>query len=178
VGAALVAGLVLGVPAHADPTPETHTVHFSSPFTDPGTRPTGLGSCAAANPMVCDMRYGGTAAFTGALTTFVDYYGFMHYDPVNHVVEGEGWDHHTGSLQGCGEGSFVLHQTEERGDPTTADPATGTFRLTLKWEILPGSGTGDFQGARGSGTAWGDFHPDLSNTGTYTGTITCRGNQD
>jgi len=173
--ALLVVGSVAAPAATATSKATTHTVSFTSPYTDPGTRITGLGSCRPQT--VCDLRYEGTGSFSGALTTFVDYYGYFHADPAKPMVlEGEGRDHHTGTLKGCGEGSFVLHQTEAHA--TTVDPATGTFHIVLKWEIQPGSGTGDFQGARGSGTGWGDFKPDLSNAGVYTGTVTCRDGQD
>lgn len=88
------------------------------------------------------MRIDGTARLSGPLMTFVDYFGYVSYDPVNRKIVGATWDHHTGSLRGCSSGSFVLHQTDIQGDPTTFNAATGTFGLTLRWTILPGSGTG------------------------------------
>ncbi|MDX6198355.1 MAG: hypothetical protein QOJ79_1506 [Actinomycetota bacterium] len=173
--ALLVVGSVAAPAATADSKAATHTVKFTTHYTDPGTRVTGLGSCRPG-PTLCELRYGGTATFTGGLESFDDYYGYFHADPAKPMVlEGEGWDRQTGTLTGCGEGSFVMHQTEAH--PTAVDPATGTFHFTLKWEIQPGSGTGDFQGARGSGIGTGDYKPDLSNTGVYTGVLTCRTRQ-
>jgi len=175
-GCALLAaglGLVMAGPTHARAL-ETRSVHFSAPFTDAGTRPSGLGACSPTQPGVCSVRLEGVADFTGALSTFVDYFGYARYNPATRTVVGETWDHHTGSLKGCGEGSFVLHQTDIQGDPATFNPATGTFHLTLKWTVLPGSGTGAFAGASGSGTAVGDFKPDFANTGVYSGEIICR----
>jgi hypothetical protein len=52
--------------------------------------------------------------------------------------------------------------------------------MTLRWTVVPGSGTGAFVGASGSGTGYGDFQPPtpasfpgIPNTGVYTGTVTC-----
>src|SRR4051794_26870638 len=104
--ALLVVGSVAVPAATADPKGETHTVRLTTHYTDPGSRVTGLGACSPTT--LCEVRYGGIGTFTGDLQTFDDYYGYFHVDPAKQMVEGEGWDHHTGTLEGCGEGSFVM----------------------------------------------------------------------
>ncbi|MCA1823741.1 MAG: hypothetical protein LC640_05655 [Frankia sp.] len=171
---ALIVGIA-GPSSGAAPT--TRTITFTSPFNDEGTRVSGLGACGVARPGVCDVRFEGVGTFTGALSTFADYFGYIHFDPGTRELGAESWDHHTGRLQGCGEGSFVMHQTDFDGEYETVDPVAGTMKFTLKWAILPGSGTGAFTGASGSGVALGTLRPDFSNSGYYKGSITCRTGQ-
>lgn len=173
----LVLSSVLSVAAIATPglaeAKTAPTVRFTADFSDRGSIPYGVYACGPTQPGVCDFKVDGTAYFTAPLTTFVDYYGYMHYNPVTRKVEAESWDRHTGTLAGCGDGTFVIHQTSVEGDPTTYDPVSGTFRMTLKWEVVRGSGTGDFTDATGSGTGYGDFEFSTANSGEYTGQITC-----
>lgn len=169
----------------SEPPPPRHhdvnTVSFEAPFYDPGTRVTGLDGCDATQRGICRFQFSGTAYFTHALVAVDKYYGHLSYDPITRSFTGESWDTNTGSLDGCGTGSFTIHQTDLRTSPTLVDPTSGTARLTLAWTVVPGSGTGAFRGATGSGTGYGDFDPPndpadvpgLPNHGAYTGTITC-----
>ena len=171
--------------AQAGTTQQTsngRVVRFTAPFTDPGTRISGLEGCAPAQPGICSFSFHGKAGrFSGALATVVDYHGHGYFDPVLLSLRGESWDHHVGSLRGCGNGSFVLHQTNFRGGPTTLDPGTRAMRITLDWTLVPGSGTGAFRDATGQGTAIVYFNAAgysnseiyLPNFGTYTGVIRC-----
>jgi hypothetical protein len=171
-----------GQAASVRPGPADKTVRFSSPFADPGTRISGLEGCGPAQPGLCSLTFHGSAGrFTGALSTVADYHGHGYYDPIRMSLEAESWDHHVGSLSGCGSGSFVMHQTDFSGGPTTLDTGERAERVTLRWQIIEASGTGAFAGATGSGTGvvyfnsagFTDNEPYLPNYGTYTGTITC-----
>ncbi|MDQ1687900.1 MAG: hypothetical protein QOK42_875 [Frankiaceae bacterium] len=168
------AALVSAGPSYAGAHPAP-SVHFTSPFKDRGTNPDSVHSCSPGQTGVCEFRFHGSADFTGKLSAFDDYFGYFWVNPEAHQAEAETWDRTTGALNGCGEGSFVLHQHAfgPTGYNTTGEGAGPGFKLHLTWEILRGSGTGDFTGATGSGTGDGDFTPTLANTGTYTGTITC-----
>ena len=159
-----------------------HTVTFTSTFNDEGTRASFSPDCDGHPRGDNVIVYEGTATFAGDLTAVDDYCGLLTYDVTGGSVVGEGWDTMTGSLRGCGTGTFVIHQTDYHTSAAVFDPATGHGHLTLRWEIEPGSGTNDFAGASGSGTAYADFDPPtdpshpvaLPNHGAYTGTITCR----
>lgn len=152
---------------------KTRGVTFTTTFVDEGSTPTGPYACGPAQPSVCKARFEGSATMTGDLSTFVDYFGYLWFNPSTQALEAESWDHHTGTLEGCGEGSFVMHQTNFQFDPLSFNPATGTSKLRLDWTVLKGSGTGDFMHATGSGTADVDLHPNLANSGTYSGIIVC-----
>lgn len=172
----LVAALTLtalAVPAVAAKRPAPPTVRFTSPFDDRGTLPYGVYQCGLTQTGICDVKFDGHATFSGDLSTFVDYFGYGHLDPVPRLFRAESWDRHTGSLKGCGSGSFVMHQTEILADFNTFNPVTGTYRITVKWHVLPGSGTGDFTDATGSGTAQADGTLQSANKGSYSGSITC-----
>lgn len=163
--------LAVAAPATADGRPRT--VHFTAPFTDRSSMVFGVYQCGIGQTGFCDFKFNGIGRFSGSLTTVVEYFGYGHGDPARARSEGESWDRHTGSLKGCGEGSFLMHQTEIIGHFDTFDPVTHTYRVTLKWVIVPGSGTGDFTGARGSGTGQGRADLQFANTGTYSGSVTC-----
>lgn len=182
---AIIATLATGigtVPARAAGSALGHprSVHFTAPFDDQGTH-IGPGSCVATQPGVCSLNvHGNQGRFSGALRTVVDYHGEAHLDAITTRLHVETWDHHVGSLAGCGGGSFVMHQTDFDLSIglDSFDPANRGYRYTLKWQIE--KGTGAFAGATGSGTAVGyitsvgfDGETYLPNHGTYTGTITC-----
>ena len=171
--ALLCAALVCSLGAASAHAAATKAVTFTVPFEDHTTRITGLGACDVNQTGVCSVRFGGATTIKGDLSTFVDYFGYFRGD-TQRVFEGESWDPHTGSLKGCGSGSFVMHQTKINGDFSKFDPVTQSAPLYIVWEVLPGSGTGDFTGATGAGTGTGVFYYDLGNKGTYTGTINCR----
>lgn len=168
----------LAAPAVAKGNPRPPTVRFTVPFDDEGSVPYGIQQCGVERTGVCDVKFDGHTTITGDLSTFVDYFGYGHFDPMTRKFYGESWDRHTGSLKGCGSGSFVMHQYELIGDLNTYNPVEGSYRITVKWRILPGSGTGDFTDATGEGTAEGQATLQFANKGTYTGSITCpRGKQ-
>jgi hypothetical protein len=176
--AACVAVLIVGfAPTASARLPKSHTVIFSAHFFDPGARPTGLGPCSEEPAdLHCSVKGDGIAYYRAPLSTTAFYFCNLYPDPLTlSLFNGECWEHHMGFLAGCGEGSFLAHYTDPRADSAGFDPAAGTvWGLTwLKWTIVPGSGTGAFAGARGSGTANAYFYPDLSNTGVLTGHITC-----
>jgi hypothetical protein len=173
-----IAVLILGLaPTASAGTAKWHTVTFSTHFFDPGGRITGLGPCSEdPSDPYCSVRLDGITYFHGPLTTFGPYFCYGYPDPLTLTpVKGECWQQHMGFLAGCGWGSFVEHYTGPRIDPAF-DPATGTvLHFTWqRWVIVPGSGTGAFAGARGSGTEYGDWKPDVSATGVHSGQITCR----
>lgn len=146
-------------------------ITFTTSFVDEQTTPTGPYACGPNQPSVCKARFEGSATMTGKLDTFVDYFGYVWFDPATQSFTAESWDQHTGTLDGCGVGSFVMHQTNWNYDLMSL--TSGTLHFTLEWTILKGSGTGDFTGATGSGTADGYLEPTFANSGTYTGTIVC-----
>lgn len=187
--AAAVAASGLGAPAafaHSSKRPHDthpsrphpHVVRFAASFTDPGTAVTGLDTSHCTDP-VCGIGFSGTAHFRKPLESTDHYVGYLF--PTAQALGaaadgiGEGWDSQSGSLDGCGTGSFVMHQTHLQPAPSP----TGMFRLTLDWDVE--HGTGAFSGATGHGTAYADFTtpgspslpPTGPNTGVYTGTITC-----
>jgi hypothetical protein len=155
-----------------------HVVHFTASFTDPGTAITGVDT-AHCRAGVCGIAFAGTAHFQAPLAATDRYVGYLF--PVAQALGapadgfGEGWDTQTGSLDGCGAGSFVMHQTHLEPAPSP----NGIFRLTFDWDVE--DGTGAFAGATGHGTAYADFTmpsspafpPTGPNNGVYTGTITC-----
>lgn len=179
VGAGLVAGGVTqAVVADSSGGP---TVTLTTSFADPGTQPNPLNDCDGHATPSGAVDYRGSAPFTGDLTSTDVYCGYLSYDPVTQSATGEGWDTQTGTLTGCGRGSFVMHQFDYHSVPTGYDPSANAFRLTFKWEVEPGSGTGAFLGAHGFGSAYADFGAPadamsmqgLPNAGTYKGTVTC-----
>jgi hypothetical protein len=182
MAAMLCGGLATPALAHHD---AVRSVTFTAAFRDPGTQVTGLDHCDPAQPGVCSFSFSGTAAFTAPMQAVDTYYGHLSYDPTTMSVAGESWDRQTGSLAGCGTGSFVMHQTEFRSSPTLYDASARAARLTLKWTVVPNSGTGAFAGATGFGTGYADFEaptdpmymPGIPNSGVYTGTVTCPASQ-
>jgi Protein of unknown function (DUF3224) len=71
----------------------------------------------------------------------------------------------TGSVDGCGTGSFTW-------------TGAGTFVLGSSngggtWRIVPGSGTGDLANASGSGTDTADVSLTFENDGYFAGEFTC-----
>src|SRR6266852_5163043 len=129
--AACVAVLIVGLaPTASARPPKSHTVTFSAHFFDPGSRPTGLGPCSEepADPH-CSVHGDGIAYYRAPLSTTAFYVCNLYPDPLTmRPVNGDCWSHHMGFLTGCGEGSFVEHYTEVRGDSASAgfDPAAGT----------------------------------------------------
>jgi len=172
--------LAVAAPVAAHPS-RNHSVTFTSLFTDDGTRVRSSAECDGHAPDRGSITYEGTARLNGDLTAVDNYCGFMSYDLATSSVVGQGWDTMSGFLPGCGTGSFIIHQADYHTSPTFYDPTTGRGHLTLRWTVVPGSGTQNFTGATGSGTAYADFDPptDLThplavpNRGAYTGTITC-----
>lgn len=154
-------------------SPPAKGVSFKTSFVDEQTAVTGPYGCGLNQPSVCKARFEGSATMTGKLDTFVDYFGYFWFDSATHSFTAESWDQHTGTLEGCGEGSFVMHQSNWTYDPMSFGQGTGSMHFTLEWTILKGSGTGDFTGATGSGTGDGYLEPNFANTGTYEGTILC-----
>ena len=173
--AAATAAVVLAVVSPASAGNAAHTVHFSAHFTDPGSRITGIAGCPPGS-----FSLAGTAYFEAPLKATDTYTGCLSYDPLTQSVTGETFDKQTGFLAGCGHGSFVMHQTDLHSEPMPYDPSTNSARLTLRWSIVPGSGTGDFAGATGSGTGYADItpptagsFPGLPNSGVYSGSVSC-----
>lgn len=174
--------------------PGGKTVRFTAAFTDPGDH----FSVGGADP-ICPVGWAtihGTVYFQKPLRAIDHATGCLSYDPVAQfdalrssdgpavAIGGYVDEHIAGTLDGCGTGSFTAHQTDLK--VTSFDPATQMFHLTLKWVVTPGSGTGAFLGASGSGTTVGDGTAALDlaaappmapvatpNTGTFAGAITC-----
>lgn len=171
---ACVATLIAITAPTADASRRPPTVRFTFPFDDESSMPTGIHQCGPERAGFCDVRFGGhTTIRSELMNTFVDYFGYGHFEPTTRKFYGESWDRHTGSLKGCGSGIFVMHQYELVGDFNAFDPVTRTYPITVKWRILPGSGTGDFTDATGEGTAEGRATLQFANKGSYTGSITC-----
>ncbi|HVE98760.1 MAG TPA: hypothetical protein VNA12_06240 [Mycobacteriales bacterium] len=172
----LVAAIALGtlaVPPMAEAKTRPQTVRFTVPFDDEGSMPYGIHQCGVERMGVCDVKFDGHTTLRGdGWVTFADYFGHGHGDPMTRKFYGESWDRHTGSVKGCGSGSFVMQQRIV-GDFNTYDPVKGTYRLDIEWTILPGSGSGDFTDATGEGTAEGQATLQFANKGSYTGSITC-----
>lgn len=183
VAAMAAAGAVLGPTAFAQ-QPHGRTISFTANYTDPGTPVTGIGG--VANP--CPTGYvsiDGAAYFAGPLRAVDNYHGCLFIDPAQQSasgdvtsmhLSGETWDTNTGSLTGCGRGSFVMHQTDVW---LSYNSATHTGHVRLEWTLE--NGTGAFVGATGQGVGDGDFTAPTANwrvggvpnSGSYTGTIVC-----
>lgn len=187
IAVAVGVAAMAGAPASAQPA-RARTVTFTSYFHDPGSRVTGMGgidpSCRPGTLVIA-----GTAYFAKPLKTVDTYHGCVAYDPVAQLnwltahpqspaffSPGYTDDKQVGQLDGCGNGSFVMHQTNLR--VTSVDAATQTWHLELDWSLKTGAGA--FAGATGHGTGQGDFAPPstspvlgLPNVGSYRGSITC-----
>lgn len=178
--ATLALPMAAAAPAWAR-SPRAHTVTFTSSFTDEGTHVRRSPECHGHTPDQASIPYDGVAELRGDLKATDTYCGFMSYDIAAQSVVGEGWDELGGALPGCGVGTLLIHQYDYRTSPTFFGPSTGRAHLTLRWDVVQGSGTGDFAGATGAGTAYADFDPPLDaahplavpNTGAYTGTLAC-----
>jgi hypothetical protein len=70
----------------------------------------------------------------------------------------------TGTVKGCGAGSFTYFMT----GPQDAD---GTIHVT--WSIIDGAGTGALSRLQGDGTLTGVFRDDLSSAGDFRGAVRC-----
>jgi hypothetical protein len=180
------AGLAVAMLGHAAMAqqPVGRTISFTANYTDPGTPVTGVGG--VANP--CPIGYvsiDAAAYFAAPLKAIDNYHGCLFIDPTKQAslgsthalyASGETWDKITGSLAGCGTGSFVMHQTDIY---LSYNSTTNTGHVSLKWKLE--NGTGAFAGATGSGTGDGDVTvPTASwrvggvpNSGSYTGKIVC-----
>ena len=183
------------VPSALAQAPGGRTVSFVAHFNDPGDHVTAGGVDPTCPVGQVDIR--GTAYFQEPpLHTVDNGAGCIYVDPLAQpaavlskdgpavIVSGYIDDHQVGSLDGCGKGSFTMRLTDL--EVTSFDPAAHTFHLTAQWGVVPGSGTGAFLGASGTGTiaADGTGSPDFAvplltapvatpNWGTYQGTITC-----
>lgn len=168
-------------------------IGFTAQFTDPGDHFSagGVGNTCPAGQAAMQ----GTAYFHGQLSGTDTATGCLYWTPDAQLAAlqsndpgfafaGSTDDRLIGSLDGCGKGSFTMHQTDLK--ITSFDPVARTFHLTLKWAVASGSGTGAFRGASGGGTASADGtgSPDFTvtpptapfaspNSGTYVGTISC-----
>lgn len=177
-----VAGL-LGPTAFAQ-QPPGRTVSFTANYTDPGTPVTGLGGITNTCP-VGYFSIDGAGYFAAPLQGVDNYHGCLFIDPTQQTdagnttsmkVSGETWDTFTGSLAGCGRGTFVMHQTDIR---LSYNSSTHTGHVSLKWTLE--NGTGAFIGASGQGTGDGDVTAPTANwrvggvpnSGRYTGKIVC-----
>ncbi|MEV7284907.1 DUF3224 domain-containing protein [Streptomyces sp. NPDC093252] len=106
----------------------------------------------------------GTATFgtePGDLWTGTTSYDFCLYPtdtPDEYTYSGR--ETLTGSVTGCGTGSFTWIGTGHSMDGGV-------------WRIVAGSGTGDLTGARGSGTSTATTTPALENFGEFAGTFAC-----
>jgi hypothetical protein len=135
--------------------------------------------CGLAGEPAC---FAGYAYFTG---TFV---GEAYYelagpppDSQGNVIY-EGAERVTGSIRGCGKGSFILDITEGKIYTTRFDAATQSAPGYNRWSVRRGSGTGGLAGlVSGSGeNHWRMFAvaPDPAaprfGEGDFTGQVTCR----
>jgi hypothetical protein len=125
--------------------PQTGRVTFTGHETDHGTWSTEMGS---------------------------DYYeGSGTSDPNTGRIEF--WATHwiSGTVQGCGTGTFVIEE-HGSGDPLI-DPLAGGAHVTADWWLRKGSGTGGLAGLR-SGTGTFDYYfANSFKDGRTDGTMTC-----
>lgn len=160
----------------------TKTIQVHSHYTEPsgsvdGAQCRGL---VALKPD-CQLRYVGTATFTGTM------WGDEYYDLTGWVTPGgqityEGYASITGGVEGCGTGSYIIDGYEGSTDMTRYDPVTHGAPGYVKWRLRPGSGTGQLTNlVSGEGEVhWTDYFVEhngdtnKAGEGDVTGTITCR----
>lgn len=71
----------------------------------------------------------------------------------------------TGTVDGCGTGSFTYYMTGVQRPDGTVD---------TRWTVIDGLGTGDFVRLRGEGTLVGVFRDDYTSAGDFRGWVRCR----
>jgi hypothetical protein len=155
-----------------DSTPTT--VSVESQFKDPGElTDIQRARCGVAQPGVCEAQLGGHSTLTGTMSGWTDYTTWGHGN-ADGSISYYSHETFTGSVAGCGRGSFefVVEDGRVGSGPSDQDPAAK--HLHGSWILVPRSGTGDL--ARliaGNGEEDGLYYPDSSLSGAFTGSVTC-----
>jgi Protein of unknown function (DUF3224) len=97
----------------------------------------------------CQLGYAITSTFSGDLTGTSKTDGVTFVDPATLILKGTSMNLFSGSVKGCGTGTFVMHYPLFDGVP-------GPY--SVSGVILEGSGTGDLVGI--TGTLDSDYVPD------------------
>lgn len=143
----------------------------------------GCGGLATSAPG-CDATVRGEAKFTGSVAGNER---FTCSTDAAHALTPEGHltytcvGYFTGSIRGCGSGSFIFDNPNGYIDLSKYDPQTNTSPAYNDWSYRRGSGTGNLQNlVSGSGVNHWTEHFDgevdsskYSGTGHFTGTISC-----
>ena len=91
------------------------------------------------------MLFGGYATVTGTIWG-EERYDLTGADPSalpDGKITFEGTQYMNGGVEGCGTGTYIFEVTEGYIDMNTYDPLTDTAEGYNKWQLRPGSGTGE-----------------------------------
>jgi hypothetical protein len=100
-------------------------------------------------------------------------YELWFYRAANGAPSAHTHETFTGTVDGCGTGSFdfVVENVHSTPTPTTAPYA---IHFDGDWHVVAGSGRDGLRGvASGGGQEHGDMSPTTENEGTLVGDITC-----
>lgn len=156
----LIAGLV-GGQVDADGAPSRAV---KAEFTAEST-PTSIGAieCSVAGHCIATYTIASTAYHGDVEATSITT-GTLGIDQATGAFEGSSYQLITGSVAGCGSGSFIVRLPSFIGRPP--EPVTG------RGEIVPGSGTGRLTGITGRFAA--TFETQLDGTGWVVGRLDAR----
>jgi len=177
--------LLLALPLQAQAASGQHGMKTVDAFTNWTEPPPPIGPSLACPGPDCGLRAQGKTLFLGP-----GIHGTEEYDlyagpdpahPGSLEYHGTAVFHVTKSP--CGTGTFKERVTDGRADYTRFDPRTQTTPFHNNWSIIPGSGTGQLVGIRGSGTddlndasftVGGLTGDQAANKGVHRGTLICR----
>lgn len=166
-----------------DAHPHPGGMHVTTQFSDPGApKFSKFGADCPIQPPApnaCEITFTGVTKETGPdLIGSTVYNAKARYGgSADRAMHWEVLETFTGTVAGCGAGTFVWHGTGY-ADLTQLDPSTLSFPLWGTLPIVPGSGTGDLAGIAGTLAVQARATlPFEAQTGTISGTLSC-GNHD
>lgn len=169
---ALGAAVVVAPPVTADAVRQN--LNVSVDFHDPGLARASnpMIDCAPDNDGVCSFGYDGVATMRGTWTGSTVYRAEGRLDGTTGDLRYEVWETFTGTVAGCGEGTFKWHGVGT-ATPSAFDVATQTVPFSIRLWLVEGSGTGDLVGITGTASGEARFSPLIEQTGHLTGRVTC-----
>lgn len=124
-------------------------------------------------PTICTLTYNAVLNHQGPSVIGTEQLVIQEYgDPRSMTFKFSGESSFTGTIVGCGTGSGQ-NKVTNGSLSGNFDVAGLGFPGQDDWANVPGSGTGDFEGASAAGHNTFVVHPDFSVAGDGTGTATC-----